>query len=505
MRAGAAGTRTGLARIAGMTIGEPLHARAALQQLDREASARHGATALMQRAAHAAWTVLRGRWPSARRICVLCGPGNNGGDGYLVAALARGQGCEVDVVVASDERPRSEAAHAARTAWGGPLRAPGEAPAALARADVAVDALFGIGLARAPEGAAADLVEAINAAGRPVLALDVPSGLDADTGATPGVAVRADVTVEFMLPKRGLRTGRGPALCGDLRLDALGLSSAERGHAPAAARLLLPSDLKRFLHPRPRDAHKGQNGHVLCIGGDHGTGGALALCLRAALRSGAGYASAATRAEHVPALIALQPEAMARAVDDGDDLAPMLGRADVLALGPGLGQGDWGTSLHGRALDAGLPLVVDADALNLLAQAPRPLRDAVLTPHPGEAARLLGRDTGAIQSDRFAAAEELAARYASTVVLKGSGSLVAAPGRTPCVVGAGNPGMATGGMGDLLTGVVAGLRGQGLDAFDAACCGTLLHAVAADVAAEAGERGLLPTDLLDVLRRVANP
>ncbi|MBS7458717.1 NAD(P)H-hydrate dehydratase [Coralloluteibacterium stylophorae] len=488
-----------------MTIGQPLYPRAAVQQLDRAASARHGATGLMQRAAHAAWILLRRRWPSARRLCVLCGPGNNGGDGYLLAALARAQGCEVDVVVLDEEAPRSEAARAARAEWGGAVSPAQDAADRLAQADVAIDALFGIGLARALDGVAADLVAAVNAAGCPVLALDVPSGLDADTGATPGAAVRAELTVEFILPKRGLRTGRGPALCGALHLDGLGLDSAERGRAASAARLLLPSDIGRWLQPRPRDAHKGQNGHVLCIGGDHGTGGALALCLRAALRSGAGYASAATRAEHVPALIALQPEAMARAVGEGGDLSPLLERADVLALGPGLGKGDWGRALYARALAAGLPLVVDADALNLLAEAPQALRDAVLTPHPGEAARLLGCDTAAIQADRLAAAAELAARYASAVILKGSGSVIAAPGREPCIVGAGNPGMAVGGMGDLLTGIVAGLRGQGLEAFDAACCAALLHAAAADLAAAAGERGLLPGDVLDPLRRLANP
>lgn len=268
-----------------------------------------------------------------------------------------------------------------------------------------------------------------------------------------------------------------------------------------------PYALPAWLPPRPRDSHKGANGHVLCIGGDHGSGGAIVLCAQAALRAGAGLASVATRAMHVPALLARQPEAMAHAVESADALAPLFARADVIAIGPGLGRGEWGRAMLDAALAASKPLVLDADALNLLAPAPRALpADAILTPHPGEAARLLGTDVAAVQSDRNAAALALAQRHGAIVVLKGAGTIVAAPGRAPRIVAAGNPGMATGGMGDLLTGVIAALRAQGLDAFDAASCGALLHAHAGDLAArEGGMRGLLPSDLLPFLRRCANP
>jgi len=267
-----------------------------------------------------------------------------------------------------------------------------------------------------------------------------------------------------------------------------------------------PEALRGWLPPRRRDAHKGDHGHVLCIGGESGAGGAVVLCAQAALRCGAGLVSVATRAAHVPALLARQPEAMAHAVEAAPALAPLLARADVVAVGPGLGQGAWGRAMLEAALGCGKPLVLDADALNLLAASPRALpADAVLTPHPGEAARLLGSDVAAVQSDREGAARVLAERLGAVVVLKGAGSLVAAPAREPRLVRAGNPGMATGGMGDVLTGVVAALRAQGLDAFDAASCGALLHAHAGDLAARDGERGLLPTDLLPWLRRCANP
>jgi NAD(P)H-hydrate epimerase len=234
-------------------------------------------------------------------------------------------------------------------------------------------------------------------------------------------------------------------------------------------------------------------------------GGAALLCAEAALRAGAGLVHVATREAHVAPLLARCPEAMPVRIDDAQALAFLLEVAGVVALGPGLGQGDWGRALFSAAISGGKPLVVDADALNLLAQSPRGLPDAVLTPHPGEAARLLGCSNAEIQRDRIAAAKKIAERFDAAVVLKGAGSVVAAPNRIPRVIGAGNPGMAVGGMGDVLTGVIVALRAQGLGAFDAATAGALLHAVAGDVAARDGERGLLPRDVIAQLRGVANP
>jgi len=260
-----------------------------------------------------------------------------------------------------------------------------------------------------------------------------------------------------------------------------------------------------LLPPRPVDSHKGRNGHVLCVGGNAGSGGAVMLAAESALRAGAGLVSVATQPQHVAALLARLPEAMTHAVQDSGELQALLPRATVIAIGPGLGQDDWARELWRQVLACGKPLVIDADALNLLAAHPQPLHDAILTPHPGEAARLLGSDTATVQADRVAAAKALAARFDAVVVLKGAGTLVAAPHAHPRMIGAGNPGMAVGGMGDLLTGIIAALRAQGLGAFDAASCGALLHSLAGDVAARDGQRGLLPTDLLAPLRRLANP
>ncbi len=282
-----------------------------------------------------------------------------------------------------------------------------------------------------------------------------------------------------------------------------------RSGSDASVESLQPHDLQRWLHPRRRDSHKGDHGRVLCIGGDHGHGGAILLAAEAALRSGAGLVDVVTRQPHVAALLARLPEAMAHAhADDADALdAHFIDAADVIAIGPGLGQGAWGAMLLAGVLVAGKPVVFDADALNLLVASPRPLpAGSILTPHPGEAARLLGIGSAEVQGDRLGIARRLAEKFDAVVVLKGAGSIIAGPGRSPRRVDAGNPGMAVGGMGDVLTGVVAALRAQGLDAFDAASCGALLHAAAGDAAARAGgERGLLPTDLMPWLRRLANP
>ncbi len=477
------------------------------RRIDRAASERLGivGSELMQRAAAAAFAALRRRWPEARRIGLVAGSGNNGGDAFLLGALALGAGCTVEAVALSDASSGdAAAARAAFVAAGGRI-AVGAPTRELASVDVCVDGLFGTGLARPPAGAAAALIEAIDAAQRPVLALDVPSGLDADTGARLRHAVHATATVSFIAWKRGLFTADAADCCGALELAPLDVPAAAFDGITADAELVDASIAAR-LAPRRRNVNKGTFGHVLALGGDHGMGGAIRLGAEAALRAGAGLVSVATREANVTALNTARPELMARGVDDAAALAPLVARASVLAIGPGLGQETWGRSLFEAALAAGRPLVVDADALNLLAHAPRALpAEAIMTPHPGEAARLLGCDTAAVQRDRFAAARALAARYAAVVVLKGAGSLIARPDGRVAVCRWGNPGMASGGMGDLLTGVVAAMLAQGLPAWDAARLGVAVHALAGDRAAGVEPRGLVASDLLAPLRALVNP
>ena len=486
-----------------------LYDAAALREVETRAIAALGGDGfeLMRRAGRAGWRCLLRHWPQAHRIVVVCGPGNNGGDGYVLARHALQAGRDVQLVHAAGHEPRSELARQASD----DCLACGVRSVVfnggLPPADLVVDAMFGIGFARVPDAPAAALIDAINAHRAPGFALDVPSGVHADRGSVPGAAVRATRTLEFIAAKAGLRTGAALDHTGTLDLATLDIpTDAFTGIAPRA-NLLQPDDLRQWLGPRPRDTHKGRSGRLLCIGGDHGQGGAIVLCAHAGLRSGAGLVQVATRQAHADALLARIPEVMVQAVEHAHDIDSALLQADGIALGPGLGQGVWGHVLFEAALSVDKPLLLDADALNLLAKQPRSLPAAtILTPHPGEAARLLDMQVADVQADRLSAAQALSERFACVVVLKGAGTLVAAPGQVMRLVAAGNPGMAVAGMGDLLAGTIAALHVQGLNAFDAATAGALLHAVAGDAAAnEGGERGLMPSDLLPHLRRLSNP
>jgi len=458
---------------------------------------------LMERAGAAAFATLRQRWPSAKFLSIVCGGGNNGGDGYVIARLALEAGLDPRVyALRQPESLRGDARlafQAYRDAGGSWLD---YVPMHLEHAEVIVDALFGTGLDREVGGSDAAVIRAINGTSAGVLAVDIPSGLHADSGAVLGSAVEADVTVTFIGLKRGLFTGAGPAQCGSIIFDDLDTPATVRRSTPRSARLIRSEDCR--LPRRTATAHKGHCGHVLVIGGDAGYGGAAYLAASAAARVGSGLTSVATHPDHAPTLNATRPELMCRGIREAADLEPLLARATVLALGPGLGQREWSVDLFRTALGTELPLVVDADALNLLALQPLRREDWVLTPHPGEAARLLGTSTEAVARDRFGAITELQARYGGIVVLKGAGSLIRGPDGLVQVCTAGNPGMASGGMGDVLTGVIAGLMAQGLDTLAAARCGVQWHAEAGDLAAIDGERGLLAADLLGPLRRLVN-
>jgi NAD(P)H-hydrate epimerase len=484
-----------------------LYTAAQVRELDRCAIERFGIPGyeLMTRAGHAALNVLRSAWPEARSLAVYCGPGNNGGDGYVLARVARAQGLRTHVVAVTG--PAALRGDAAR-AWQDFTAAGGHCeewhPHSVRLGDVLVDAVFGTGLARDVEGRAAEVIAAVNAAGRPVLSLDIPSGLHADDGRRLGEAVRADCTVTFIGRKLGLFLGDGPDCVGRLEFDDLGVPTAIYEQVPCGMRLLDDGVVASALPRRARSSHKGRHGHVLVIGGAPGMGGAARLAGEAALRAGAGLVTVAVHPQSLPALAA-RPELMTTAATAAD-LQRVLERATVIALGPGLGQSPWAMEAMGAALASGKPLVVDADALNLLARQPQRRADWVLTPHPGEAARLLGHDDAAgVQHDRPGVARSLQAAYGGTVVLKGAGSIVQGDG-AGWICGHGNPGMGTAGMGDVLTGVIAGIAAQCVDLELAACAGVFVHAAAGDrVAMQGGERGMLAGDVIDALRACVNP
>lgn len=487
-----------------MKVQDTLYSAAQVRELDRRAIHEQGIASgeLMARAGAAVYLALRARYPRARRLAVVCGPGNNGGDGYVVARLAKQDGLEPTVYALGDPARASAEAAAARrhaVAAGVTVQPFGAPPL---RTDVIVDALLGIGLERAVQNEWRAAIDAMNQSGAPIVAVDIPSGLHADSGAVMGTAVRAHVSVCFIGYKIGLFTGAGREQAGEILFDDLGVPrEAYRDVVPLARRITL-DDLGGLVPRRVRDAHKGLFGQVLVVGGGRGMIGAARLSGEAAYRAGAGLVSLAVHPTHSG--FADRPELIAHAVQSVKDLKPLLANASVVALGPGLSQDAWARRLFTAALASKRPLVVDADGLNLLARRPAKRRDWVLTPHPGEAARLLKTNASEIQRDRRAAAHAIVKRYGGVCVLKGSGTLVVDENAT-WLCDAGNPGMASGGSGDVLTGVIAALRAQGLGALDAARFGVWLHATAADrVAQRDGEIGLLARDVIPLVREELN-
>ncbi len=461
---------------------------------------------LMSRAAAAAWEALLARWSDPELVQVICGTGNNGGDGYLLALKARQRGYSAVVYQVGDAgRIGGDALLARNQALAEGVEVQLWTEGCLRSAGVIVDALLGTGLGGEVRREQRQVIEAINQSELPVLALDIPSGLCSDTGRPLGEAVRAAVTVTFIAAKRGLYSEQAPDYTGALLLASLDVPAAVYASIQPDCRKVELAALLADWAPRPRAAHKGDYGRVLVVGGDLGMGGATALAAEAALRCGAGRVSAATRPEHVSALLSRTPEVMVRGLESAQPLEALLQQADVVAIGPGLGQSPWSEQLFQRVCHSGRPLVVDADALNLLARGAGGVKtqrsDWVLTPHPGEAARLLGCSTADIQADRFAAARALQQRYGGVIVLKGAGSLICAENEL-LLSDYGNPGMASGGMGDVLTGVVAALLVQGLAPLTAVALAVSSHGAAADQAALDGQRGLLASDLMQPLRKL---
>ncbi len=494
-----------------------------IRDIEQMAGAAHGMPdfVLMRRAGAAAFKHLMARYSRLEHLVVVCGPGNNGGDGYVVAGCARRIGIRVTVLAVAE--PRTAAAAATRREYDHDGGAVTDDLAILATADLLVDGLFGLGLRRAPAGAAAECIAAMNRVGCPVLALDVPSGLHSDTGRAFAQCVTASVTVTFIGLKMGLLTGQGRSRVGEIVLADLNIPAAARRAAPAA-RIIQPPVLEK----RRREMHKGEAGRVLIVGGSRGMLGAALLAGEAALRCGGGVVTVAVAEACLdwPALRC--PELMSVEAQRAP-LADLLARADVVVLGPGLGQSPWSERVFERFIGSKCRLVVDADGLNWLARAGAPLASPAarqpswtLTPHPGEAARLLQCAVADIQADRPAAAREIAARFGAVCVLKGPGTLVADAAGALLVCEGGNPGMATAGMGDVLSGIAGAMlasarphgrphdyqRDASSDASSdastdapsvlrSAATAVWLHSAAADAAARAvGERSLLARDVI---------
>lgn len=490
-----------------------------LRDLDRRSAELQGLSefGLMELAGAAAFRHLLDLWPATQRVAIFCGTGNNGGDGWIIARLLLESGLNVDVFLFGTFEKITGTAQQAYDAWFGMAHQPPyssddwlniDEPAV--KYDVVVDALVGIGIRGPTRPDFCELVDAVNRAAIPVLSLDVPSGLNADTGAVEASVIAAQATITFVAMKPGLLTGQAPDAVGDLILDCLGTPLSLLEAAPLTAKSWASDLPSAFLTPRRPSAHKGSCGHVLVVGGNVGMGGASILAASAALRGGAGLVTLATRSVHLSGALARHPEVMARDIDLPEGLSPLLQRASAVVIGPGLGVDEWSRACLRLALESAKPLVIDADGLNLLATDPSLPSlgpGSVLTPHPGEAARLAKVNVPDIESDRLHWAKSLAEQYGTTIILKGAGSIVASldDDSVPNICSSGNPGMATGGMGDVLAGLVGALLGQGYEAPMAALGGAIAHAAAGDRAWRDHGLGLTATDVVSHLGAVLTP
>ncbi len=485
-----------------------LYKAAEVREIDRIAIEEQGIAGLtlMKRAAEACVSSLLAAWPDSERFLVLCGSGNNAGDGFIIAGLLAAKSKSVQVgLVGKVPATNCDAGEAYQFCLDGGVDIRTDNIAEMIpEAEILVDAMLGTGLSGEVREEYRSLIQTVNQSGLPVLSVDLPSGLCADTGSVLGACVKADITVTFIGRKLGLYTNDGPEYSGDVQFASLGVPDVVFEGVTEAARSLFFEELIRRLPARHKNAHKVSHGHLLIVGGDEGMGGAVSMSAEAALYSGAGMVSVATRSSNVAAIVSRRPEVMARGVESAEELEPLLARANAIVLGPGLGQGAWGKAMFAALRDSALPMLLDADGLNLLSQ--DPLQDGrdnrVYTPHPGEAARLLP-DTN-IQGDRIAAVTSLQKKLGGVVLLKGAGTLIA-DSESVSLCPYGNPGMAVAGMGDVLSGVIGSLIAQGLSNTEATQLGAVLHSLAADqIVRDQGNRGLLATELLPVIRSLIN-
>ncbi len=461
---------------------------------------------LMRRAAQAAFDSIVYHYPLAQTMAVFCGPGSNGADGLYFSALAALAGKVVychallDVDHLNEKQKKAyESAQEAGVIFADSDHVIGE------DTDIVIDALLGLGYKGELSLAMITLIHLINRSKKIVCALDVPTGLHANTGAIAEPCVQADLTISFIAPKIGCYMFRGPNVCGKLITNHLGIDPKIIEEQEPVATLLSERLIRQSLPKRKKDTHKNDYGNVLVIGGDYGMGGAVRIAAEAAMRTGAGSVTVATRPEHLNVVSGACPEIRCYEVTGGEDLIPLIEKAQVIVLGPGVGSGEWAKSLFDTVIASDKPKIMDGDALIFLSENPMKRNDWILTPHPGEASQLLKHSCPDIQNFRLESVKEMQMIYGGVVALKGRGTLVN-NGKEIYLCHAGNPGMATAGMGDILSGVIAGLVAQGLTLSESAGVGVLVHARSADMAAqEAGERGLLATDLLPYLRVLVNP
>jgi hydroxyethylthiazole kinase-like uncharacterized protein yjeF len=501
---------------------DTLYTARQVRELDRIAIQEHQLSGLllMKRAAQTCVDSLLHHWRGTSRVAVFCGSGNNAGDGYFIAAFLAEKHVQVTIVqVGSLEKLSSDARQGYEACCQQDIEIIADPrQAKLNQVEVIVDALLGTGVAGEIRLPFAEAINVINSLPSRVLSVDIPSGISADTGQVLGVAVRADVTVSFIGMKRGLMTLDGPDYVGEMQFDSLGVpEDIFTKVGKSVVRLSYP-DLIVDFPKRRGNSHKNSFGNLLLVGGDQGMSGAILMSAVAAMRAGAGVVTVATHPAHAAFLGTIHPELMVRGITDAAALDSLIDKASCMVIGPGLGQSEWSERLFSRAIQAELPMVIDADGLTWLSRLPIEFcanNNWILTPHPGEATRLLqgavehsesyeSANLPNVQFDRFSSVVEIQQRYGGNILLKGQGTLICNSDDV-FLCPYGNPGMATAGMGDVLSGVIGGLVTQGCSLIQATTLGAVVHSKAADsCATRFGQRGLMATDLYPEIRRLVN-
>ena len=463
----------------------------------------------MCRAGQFTFDYIRRQFADAKHIVILCGSGNNGGDGYIVAGLAADNDYAVSVYA---YRPAATADCVLAVKFAQQkgcavidVKHEPDLSADINRADCIVDALLGTGVDRDISGYLATMIGWVNDSKKPVIACDIATGLNSDNGRVMGHCIKAAATQTFIALKPGLFSASGKAMSGVVQFSDLGLTAQDYSYNQPCAMLINRSNLTGLIRERTEIAHKGTTGYAAVIGGAPGMMGAVLMAAKAAYRTGCGRVKVLSHAQHSATLALYCPELLALGCDENTHVTDRFSDFNALAIGPGLGQSNWSKQLFTQAMQSDLPTVVDADGLNLLSNNKQKRDHWVLTPHPGEAATLLGCKIAEVQGNRLAAAMEIVNQYGGVCVLKGSGSLIASKQSPIHICRAGNAGQATAGMGDVLTGCIVGFIAQGYSPFDAACLGTWCHGAAADQVAERnGKIGMMATDLLLPIQQLHN-
>lgn len=484
-----------------------LYTKEQIYKLDEIAIKHHNLSSieLMKLAAKSVFEYILEKYPK-QQINVFCGSGNNAGDGYIIASLAKQKGIPVQIIYTTNPNKLSQDAKLAYE---------------IAKKEsvvikefnfnikitkgIVVDAILGIGIKGVPKNNHYNAIKFINKSKLSVISVDIPSGLNPDTGRTEGVCVKANTTISFIALKQGLFTCDGPDYCGNIIYKKLNIDSIvfkKVNHYVIKTEL---NELMKFFKDRRKNSHKNNYGHVLLIGGDYGYAGAILLAAEAALRSGAGLVSVATRKENINAILARKPEIMAHSIDcEEQHLDKLIDKANVLVIGPGLGNSSWSKNILKKSLESNLDKILDADALNIIANNNIKIKNNslnILTPHPKEAARLLKKQTYEIQDNRFQAIKEITKKYKSQVLLKGAGSLTLNSEKSIInICTAGNTAMATAGMGDVLSGIIGALLAQGVEKDKCLHLAVCLHSSAADLAANNSQRGIISSDVIDNLK-----